>query len=107
MKITKPLTAGIAALALAAPAGAAIAALTAAPAQAVCSDQTPFDCQDQPGQGFICGGQQCGPPVDSSLLPPRIGPDGGQNWGRGLPCSTDPRFSGCPGYTADQTSWPP
>ncbi|WP_083077294.1 DUF732 domain-containing protein [Mycobacterium heidelbergense] len=64
----------------------------------------PFDCQDKPGQGFICGGQglTCGPTVDSSQLPSRMGPNGGQDWGHGLPCSTDPRFSGCPGASPDQ-----
>lgn len=36
----------------------------------------PFDCQDKPGQGFICGGQglTCGPTVDSSQLPLGWGP---------------------------------
>ena len=32
--------------------------------------------------------------VDASQLPSRIGPDGGQDWGWGLPPSTDPRFIG-------------
>jgi hypothetical protein len=110
MKVTKVLIAGIAALVLAASAATATATLTAAPARAVCSDQTPFDCRDpapQPGgplQGFICGGSgiTCGPAIPGSQLPPGIGPDGGQDWGRGLPCSTDPRFVGCPGATPDQ-----
>ena len=35
--------------------------------------------------------------VDASQLPSRIGPDGGQDWGWGLPPSTDPRFIGPPG----------
>ena len=34
--------------------------------------------------------------VDASQLPSRIGPDGGQDWGWGLPPSTDPRFIGPP-----------
>jgi Protein of unknown function (DUF732) len=96
MKVTKALTTGIAALALAAPAEAATATLTAAPSKADCSGPgysgNPFDCQDPPPPAAI----------DTSQLPSRIGPDGGQDWGRGLPCSTDPRFLGCPGYTADE-----
>ena len=32
--------------------------------------------------------------VDASQLPSRIGPDGGQDWGGGLPPGTDPRFIG-------------
>ena len=36
--------------------------------------------------------------VDASQLPSRIGPDGGQDWGWGLPPSTDPRFIGPPGH---------
>jgi hypothetical protein len=34
--------------------------------------------------------------VDASQLPARIGPDGRQDWGWGLPPSTDPRFIGPP-----------
>jgi hypothetical protein len=34
--------------------------------------------------------------VDASQLPARIGPDGRQDWGWGLPPSTDPRFIGAP-----------
>jgi hypothetical protein len=34
--------------------------------------------------------------VDALQLPSRIGPDGGQDWGWGLPPSTDPRFIGPP-----------
>ena len=84
MKVIRVLTMGIAALALAAPAVAATATLTAAPAQADCSGPgysgNPFDCQDPYPTGAI----------DASQLPSQIGPDGGQDWGRGLPPSTDP-----------------
>ena len=34
--------------------------------------------------------------VDASQLPARIAPDGRQDWGWGLPPSTDPRFIGPP-----------
>ena len=34
--------------------------------------------------------------VDASQLPSRIGPDGGQDWGWGLPPSTGPRLIGPP-----------
>lgn len=110
MKTTTALATTIAAVVFAVPAAVAVAALTAAPAGAVCSDQTPFDCRDpapQPGgplQGFICGenGSTCGPPIPASQLPSGVGPGGGQDWGQGLPCSTDPRFAGCAGYPPDQ-----
>jgi uncharacterized membrane protein len=97
MMVTRALATAIAASAWAVSA-LAMATLNAAPAQAGCSGPgysgNPFDCQDQPGQGGFMGG---GPVIDSSELPSQMGPNGsynGGNWGRGLPGSSDPRFTG-------------
>lgn len=98
MKITKALTTGIAALAFAASAVTTTATFTPAPARAVCRNTPPGDPGGYSGNPFDC---QDPFPTNAVTVPPGPGPFQ-QDWGQGLPCSTDPRFLGCPGATPDQ-----
>jgi hypothetical protein len=77
-----------------------VAALVAAPTAA--ADPTESPCSGPGEFNEVPGPCQDPYPTNAVPVPPGPGPGSDGNWGVGLPCSTDPRWAGCPGSTPDQ-----